>query len=145
MKLLLKAILRHKKHLVLFGFSLLSILGLTITSQAEIFSLGLIAKTGPDTFLLFGKQEGASLVKRKELSKDQLLEQWDNIVGEGDTLSLPQANAYIAKHSGGSQSITKRLSAYLSGCFDFSRLQCLALFLVVVAILKSTTLFFQRF
>lgn len=70
MKLLLKAVLRHKKHLVLLIFSLLSILGLTITSQAEIFSLGLIAKTGPDTFLLFGKQENNVLVKRKELSKE---------------------------------------------------------------------------
>ena len=145
MKLLLKAVLRHKKHLVLLIFSLLSILGLTITSQAEIFSLGLIAKTGPDTFLLFGKQENNVLVKRKELSKEQLLEQWDHIVGDGDVLSVAQANTYIAKHSGSSQSITKRLSAYLSGCFDLSRLQYLAFFLVVVAILKSTTLFFQRF
>ncbi|EPP35187.1 ABC transporter for multidrug domain protein, partial [Chlamydia psittaci 84-8471/1] len=45
------------------GFSLLAILGLTVSSQAEIFSLGIIAKTGPDAFLLFARKENNQLIK----------------------------------------------------------------------------------
>ena len=98
MKLLLKAVLRHKKHLILLGFSLLSILGLTISSQAEIFSLGIIAKTGPDAFVLFANKKNNRLVKEYELSQQQILAKWSEISPGSDRITLSQANAYIAQY-----------------------------------------------
>ena len=145
MKLLLKAVLRHKKHLILLGFSLLSILGLTISSQAEIFSLGIIAKTGPDAFVLFANKKNDRLVKEYELSQQQILEKWSEISPGSDRLTLSQANAYIAHYGKGSSSITARLSKKISQYMDLSRFSSLALFLVIVAIFKAVTLFFQRF
>ena len=145
MKLLLKAVLRHKKHLILLGFSLLSILGLTISSQAEIFSLGMIAKTGPDAFVLFANKKNNRLVKEYELSQQQILAKWSEISPGSDRITLSQANAYIAQYGNGSSSITARLSKKISQYMDLSRFSSLALFLVIVAIFKAVTLFFQRF
>lgn len=145
MKLLLKAVLRHKKHLVVLGFSLLSILGLTLSSQAEIFSLGMIAKTGPDAFLLFARKKDQQLVKENELSQQQILERWSEISPDSDRLTLAQANAYIARYGKGSSSITAKLSRGISQYIDLSRFSSLVLFLILVAIFKAITLFFQRF
>lgn len=145
MKLLLKAVLRYKKHLVVLGLSLLSILGLTISSQAEIFSLGMIAKTGPDAFLLFSNKKDHRLVKEQELSQNQILERWSEISPNSDRLTLAQANAYIARYSQGSSSITAKLSRVVSRYIDLSRFSSLALFLILVAVFKAVTLFFQRF
>ncbi|QVE48925.1 ABC transporter ATP-binding protein [Chlamydia crocodili] len=145
MKLLLKAVLRHKKHLTLLGFSLLAILGLTISSQAEIFSLGIIAKTGPDAFVLFARKENNRLLKAPQLSQEQILERWSDISPNSDTITSAQAQAYISRYGRGTTSITSRLSRLISQHIDLSHFGSLALFLVVVAIFKAVTLFFQRF
>ncbi|BAE81399.1 ABC transporter for multidrug [Chlamydia felis Fe/C-56] len=145
MKLLLKAVLRHKKHLTLLGFSLLAILGLTVSSQAEIFSLGLIAKTGPDAFVLFARKENNRLVKASQLSQEQILERWSDISPNSEPITTAQANAYISRYGNGATSITSKLSRFISHYIDLSRFGSLALFLVFVAIFKAITLFFQRF
>lgn len=144
MKPLLKAILRHKKHLPLLAVSLVAILGITLTSQAEVFCLGLIAKPGPDTFLLFGKQQDGKLVKTKELSREQILAHWQEISPAG-TITVADANAYITKYDPSARSITKRLQHRISQCLDLSNFYYLALFLLIVALTKATALFFQRF
>ncbi|CAG9046587.1 Vitamin B12 import ATP-binding protein BtuD [Chlamydia abortus] len=145
MKLLLKAVLRHKKHLTLLGFSLFAILGLTVSSQVEIFSLGIIAKTGPDAFLLFARKENNRLIKASQLSQEQILERWSDISPDSDTITTAEAHAYISRYGKQGTSITSRLSCFISRYIDLSCFGSLALFLVIVAIFKAVTLFFQRF
>ncbi|EPP35034.1 ABC transporter family protein [Chlamydia ibidis] len=145
MKLLLKAVLRHKRHLALLGFSLFAILGLTISSQAEIFSLGMIAKTGPDVFVLFGRRQNDRLVQVSEISREEVINRWSEVTRGANSLKVADANAYIAKYARGSKSITGKLSNYLARYIDFSQFRYLSLFLLLVAVLKAVTLFFQRF
>nr|CRI42526.1 Lipid A export ATP-binding/permease protein MsbA [Chlamydia pneumoniae] len=145
MKLLLKAVLRHKNHLVILGCSLLAILGLTFSSQMEIFSLGMIAKTGPDAFLLFGRKESGKLVKVSELSQKDILENWQAISKDSETLTVSDATTYIAEHGKSTASLTSKLSKFVRNYIDVSRFRGLAIFLICVAIFKAVTLFFQRF
>lgn len=144
MKLLLKALLRYKQHLPLLICSFLSIVGLTIASQAEIFSLGVVVNSGPDAFLLFGDSSSQS-AKIPQLSKQQVLERWEEISHNGETISLAEANAYIACKHKKNEAITKKLGVYISRYIDLSCLHHLALFLVCVALFKSVSLFLQRF
>ena len=46
MMLLLKAALENRKHFLLLGFTLLAMLIMTLASQMEMFTLGIIAKAG---------------------------------------------------------------------------------------------------
>ncbi|SPN73547.1 Lipid A export ATP-binding/permease protein MsbA,lipid transporter ATP-binding/permease protein,ABC-type bacteriocin/lantibiotic exporters, contain an N-terminal double-glycine peptidase domain,lipid A export permease/ATP-binding protein MsbA,ABC transporter transmembrane region [Chlamydia serpentis] len=145
MKLLLKAILRHKKHLIILGCSLLAILGLTFSSQMEIFSLGMIARTGPDAFLLFGRREAGKLIKASELSQKDVLDSWQAITKDSETITVSQATAYIAEYGKSTTSLTNKLSNYVRKYIDINRFRGLAVFLICVAIFKAVTLFFQRF
>ncbi|WP_201456819.1 ABC transporter ATP-binding protein [Chlamydia sp. 17-3921] len=145
MKLLLKAVLRHKKHLTILACSLLAILGLAISSQAEIFSLGFIAKAGPDAFVLFGRRESGKLVRVSELSQKDVLENWSAISDSSEKMTTAQANAYINKYGNRAASLTSKLSRFVSQHIDLTSFRGLALFLFIVAIFKAITLFFQRF
>lgn len=145
MKLLLRAVLRRKRHVILLALSLFAILGLTVASQAEIFSLGILVKPGPDAFLLFGRKHQEKLVKTRELSKECLFERWEEISQGAPTLSVSQANAYVAKYDAISPSLTKRLHKYMARYCDFACFHQIALLLIVVACIKAIFLFSQRF
>lgn len=144
MKLLLKVILRYRKHFVLLGLYLCAILGLTLSSQAEIFSLGVIAKSGPDAFMLFARKENQQLVKENVITREQVLERWSEISPNSDVMTTSQANAYLAR-CGRSVSITSRIVRFISKYLDLSRFGSLSILLILVAIFKAMTLFFHRF
>lgn len=144
MRLLLKVLLRYKHYFPLLGCSLLAVIGFSIASQMEICSLGVVVQTGPDAFVLFGEKRDQRLQRNASISKQQMLERWDEIVKDGEALTAHDANAYIASHQGNA-TLTKKLANYVSQRIDLSRLQYLALFLICIALLKSVTLFFQKF
>lgn len=145
MKLLLKAVLRHKKHLFVLACSLFSIVGLAISSQAEIFSLGMIAKTGPDAFVLFGSRESGKLTKVSKLNQQDIIDNWNAISGSSGKITVTQANAYIAKHGNKAVSITGKASRFITQHIDLTNFWGLAVFLICIAIFKAISLFFQRF
>ncbi|WP_213357830.1 ABC transporter ATP-binding protein [Chlamydiifrater phoenicopteri] len=158
MKLLLKAVLRRKKRLFLLGFSLLSIIGYSLASQAEILSLGVIVKTGPDAFQLFGRKDvcdGSQLASTpKEIDRKSLLESFDKISGGGDSITLRQANAYLARNTSGPKkvSITKKIASSIDSWLKLSnastsykKFYLLVGVLALVAAFKAITLFFVRY
>ncbi|WP_213318468.1 ABC transporter ATP-binding protein [Chlamydiifrater volucris] len=158
MKLLLRAVLRRKKHLVLLGFSLLSIVGYSLASQAEILSLGVIVKTGPDAFQLFGKKEAGETSKLatipKEIDKESLLESFDKIAAGDKSITLSKANAYLAENAPASKrsSITKKIASTVDSWLKLSEASSsyksfyrLIGVLALVALFKAITLFFVRY
>src|ERR1700722_16479562 len=97
MKLLLKAALLNRKHFTLLFFTVIAMFMLTIGSQMEMFSLGVIAKTGPDLFVLFGKEEKGKLEAVKELSLSDVEAKWDKIAQDPNgIMTQKSANVYMA-------------------------------------------------
>ncbi|MBS3904287.1 MAG: ABC transporter ATP-binding protein [Simkania sp.] len=139
MRLLFQAALRSKAHLPLLIFVVLTLLGLTVANQLEMFALGIISNTGADFFALFSHaQEGA-------VALSDVQTQWSSIDVEGTGLITKKAaSAYMAAQKQGNplQWVMGKLSA------DFnldSSFQALIFVLVCVALFKAIWLFFSRY
>lgn len=142
MKLLLRAALLNRKHFVLLFITVFSMFFLAIASQMEMFSLGIIAKTGPDFFALFGNEEGKVA---EAVSLAQVENKWADIAGGSEaTLTPDAANAYLAAHKG--TNLVQRMVAFLDSHFKVStHLTRLAFLLVFVALFKAASLFAHRY
>ncbi len=145
MKFLLKAALLNRKHFSLLFFTVIAMFMLTLGSQMEMFSLGVVAKTGPDLFLLFGKEESGKLEGVSELSLSTVAEKWDTIAQRNDGVMTPQAaNAYMSARGG--TSIIQKVANFLDETFHIhTNLTRLAFILVFVALFKAIALFFHRY
>lgn len=143
MKLLLKAALLNRKHYFLLIITVFAMFFLTLASQLEMFSLGVMAKTGPDVFTLFGKEKEGKLTAVPTLSLEEVEQKWDEISKSG-VLTQEEANAYIASHGG--MSLVQKINLYLDSKFKISNdLKKLALVLVFVALFKAVSLFAHRY
>lgn len=145
MKLLLKAAFLNRKHYVLLIITVFSMFMLTIGSQMEMLSLGVIAKTGPDFFTLFGDQKEGKLEPVEALSLPEVASKWSSLAKSPDgTLSVGEATAYIAAH--GAVSLVQRISLFLDAHFKIANnLLRLAFVLVCVALFKACALFSHRY
>ncbi len=161
MKLLLKAALASRRHLLLLFLTLGSMFFLTIASNLEIFSLGVITRTGSDFFALFGHgkepvtlsevqkrwpeiaaQESA--ISQKPVTLSEVQDRWPEIAAEESAISQEMASRYLA--SKGQVSLVSHLSHFLESHFNLSEdLKKLALFLVIVALFKAAALFGMRY
>ncbi len=143
MKLLLKAALLNRKHYFLLIVTVFAMFFLTLASQMEMFSLGVMAKTGPDFFTLFGKEKEGKLTSVPALSLEDVEQKWGKIAENG-VVTQEGANAYIATHGG--MSIVQKVNAFLDAKFHISNdLKKLALVLVFVAVFKAVSLFAHRY
>lgn len=145
MKLLLKAALLNRKHYLLLILTVIAMFMLTIGSQMEMFSLGIIAKTGPDFFTLFGKEEKGKLQTLDSISLEEVTSKWSEIAQHPNSpINVDQANAYISAHGGAS--LIQKLATFLDAHFDIhSNLVRLAFVLVFVAFFKAAALFIHRY
>lgn len=142
MKLLLRAALQSSRHYLLLLFTMVAMLLLTVASQMEILSIGIIARTGPDFFSLFGEQREGHTVK-DVVSKEGLDKKWSEI-SDGDTLTKAQMASYIA--SSKNQGLINRVNAFLDKHFHLaSSLPRLALVVIIVAFFKAAALFAYRY
>lgn len=145
MKLLLKAAFLNRKHYALLLITVFAMFMLTVGSQMEMFALGVIAKTGPDFFTLFGKEKEGKLETAKSLTLDQVESKWDAIAGSpGGPINIDEANAYMAARGG--TTIVQKIAAFLDTHLDIhTNLVRLAFILVFVAVFKAIALFFHRY
>lgn len=111
----------------------------------EMFSLGIIAKTGPDIFVLFGKEENGKLEAVKELSLSDVEKKWNTIAESPDkVMTQSAANAYMNKRGG--TSIVQRVANFLDDHFHVhTNLARLAVILIFVALFKAAALFTHRY
>lgn len=145
MKLLLKAALLNRKHYTLLFITIFSMFILTVASQMEMLSLGVIAKTGPDFFTLFGKEETGGLEPMQSLTLPEVEERWKGITGSREGVLTPSdANIYLQKH--GKRGLIQKISGFLDDHFQIStHLLRLGTILVFVAFFKAAALFCYRY
>lgn len=138
MRLLLRAALLNKKHYLLLIFTFFATIMLTIATQMEMFSLGVMAKTGPDAFALFSDGKN-----KNELTLEEITKKWPEITQNG-VLTTKEANAYLAKN--GEKNLLQKVTSYLDEHFQVSKhLSRLALILIIVALFKAVSLFIHRY
>jgi len=145
MKLLLKAAFLNRKHYSLLFFTVIAMFMLTLGSQMEMFSLGVIAKTGPDLFMLFGKEKDGKLESVKELNLSDVEGKWDHIAQSPDgVMTQAAANSYLAAHGG--TTIVQKIANFLDEHFHIhTNLTRLAFILICVALFKAAALFAHRY
>ena len=138
MKLLILAAIQNRKHYVLLLFTMFAMCLLTLSSQVEILSIGVIARTGPDFFVLFGEKG-----QEDEVKKATVDDRWTTI-SSTDTITKTQANNYLlSKKSGG---LVYRVNQFLDQHFHIAKnLKRLAYVVIVVAFFKAVALFFYRY
>lgn len=146
MKLLLKLVLRNKKHLILFIAVIFGVVGLSIASQLEVFSVGIVVKTGSEFFVVFGKEnENNKLTKSSSISFEEIDARLKEIQPDKTQLITKEAvNDYLSKHN--KKSFIQKSIGTLDKYFHVRRnLGALAIFLFFVAIFKAIFLFMNRF
>ncbi len=144
MKLLLQAALRSRKHLSLLIVTFLTLFALTIASQMEMFSLGILSNNGADFFSLFSSEK-VEVGSPEKVSFQQVQEKWSAIDADGTgVITKQQAAAYLAK-----QKETNPLNWILAKVkqeFSFSsNINALVLVLLCVAVFKAIWLFASRY
>jgi ABC-type multidrug transport system fused ATPase/permease subunit len=145
MKLLLKAALLNRKHLPLLLLTVVAMFMLTLASQMEMFSLGVVAKTGPDIFVLFGNEQEGKLQGVSRLSLSDIESKWDTVAQSADgVMTIQAANAYLTTHGG--TTLVQRIAEKMDGWFHIhTNLSRLAFVLVCVACFKAIALFAHRY
>lgn len=144
MRLLIKAAIQNRKHFWLLGFTLIAMVFLTIASQVEMFSLGVMAKTGPDFFTLFSPEHNGKIETLDAITLEQVQQKWQQIDATGSGVITKQAaNQYIANNN---VSLVQKVSYFLDKHLQITtHLPRLAFLLVIVAVFKAISLFAYRY
>ena len=142
MKLLVKAAIQNRKHYILLLFTMVAMFLLTLSSQVEILAIGVIARTGPDFFVLFGdKQEGKKDIE--EVHKATVDTRW-SAISDNAVITKQQANDYLS--SGKHRGLVYHVNSFLDQHFHLDKnLKRLAFVVVFVAFFKAMALFGYRY
>jgi ABC-type multidrug transport system fused ATPase/permease subunit len=144
MRLLLKAALRTRRHLVLLLITFSTLILLTIASQLEMFALGVLSNNGSDFFALFSSKTSEGLQSANAISLQDVQQKWSLIEDGSGVVTKQSASSYLA-----SQKETNPLNHFLSLIrqrYDFSNsMVALVLLLLVVAVFKAIWLFASRY
>ncbi|MDN3505365.1 MAG: ABC transporter ATP-binding protein [Rhabdochlamydiaceae bacterium] len=142
MKLLLKAAIRAKDHIMWLIFMLISLVILTLASQAEMLSLGVMTSSGADFFTLFQeKKEDGSTDK---LSRHQVEVKWDDISKGKADITREDAAKYLSKND--TNPLGRLLQKIKSKVkIERGRIHILVLVIIAVALFKASFLFISRY
>lgn len=140
MKLLLQAVLRARRNLALIIASFLTLIMLTLASQMEMFSLGILTDNGSDFFALFPAEgkEGVSLA--------EVQGRWQEVEEASSGMITKQsAQAYLASHKGGSNPLIWLLAKLKEKAWFASSLGATITLLLCVSLFKAVWLFASRY
>ncbi len=143
MKLLLLAALRSRRHLSLLIVTFVSLLCLTVASQMEMFSLGLLSNNGADFFTLFSPEQNGE-APPSGISLQDVKEKWSHIdTDHSGVITKSEAASYMAsKETNPLNWLMKKFRDQ----FQFSNnIKALLLILVGVALFKAIWLFASRY
>lgn len=146
MKLLLITALRYRRTYGLVVFSLISMVMLTIASQLEMFSLGVVTNRGIDFFKLFqDPQEKVENFEEPHVTREQIEKIWPMIDTQGHgEIKKTDALRYMARYD--KESFFQNLVARIDKSMGFSQnVLYLVCFLVTVAAIKALAFFFQGY
>lgn len=145
MKRLFATTLQNPKHRVLIFFMILAMCGLTIASQLEVLSLGVITKSGPDFFELFAPLEDGVLQKTGQITPEDVVSRWSEITGsDGSTVTKENAGIFLSRVK--TTDRIQQVINLLEGIFPISNnLRNLAILLICVGVFHAVALFAHRF
>ncbi len=144
MKLLLKTAFRVRRHLYLFFVTIVTLLGLTVASQMEMFSIGVIADTGTDFFALFAPNDEAG-GQKEHVTLEDIQERWKKIDREGEgAITKDDVQSYMIKKTGNNP--LKRVMYQIKRHLHFEHnMKAFITLLLLVAVTKAIFLFFSRY
>lgn len=117
---------------------------MTLASQFEILSLGVVAKNGSDLFLVFGEKKGDKLVAKNSLTLEEVKKKWPLIAEEKEVVTQEEVQRYLKKNH--SLNLIQRVTIFLDEMFHiYSHLHYLGIMLFVVACFKAISLFIYRY
>ena len=118
---------------------------LTLSTQLEIFSLGVITKKGPDFFELFAPFENGKIKRSEVITKEQMDARFVEMDStEKGYISKADAVQYLEKHK--ERDFLDKTIHKLNQIFPIDgNIKNLALLIVCVALFKASMLFVQRF
>lgn len=145
MKLLLKAVLTHKRHLSLLIVTFLSLFALTIASQMEMFALGILSKNGADFFTLFSPKKDGVIRSQNAISFHDVKVKWHDIDTEGSgIITKEKATTYMNLYR--ETNPLNWVLRWIAQKFPLSdNINLLVCLLVCIAMFKAVWLFFSRF
>lgn len=141
MKLLLQAALRNSRHFTLTIVTFLTLLCLTLATQCEMCSLGLMVNSGADFFTLFSP-DGKKI--KDKVSLKEVMRRWDLVDANHDgVITKQEAAAYIAQKDANPLSWVRH---QISSKFDVEEnILTLIGILAFVALFKAVSLFSARY
>lgn len=138
MKLLFKTVLQNKRHYLLMVFTLMSMIAMTIGSQLEMFSLGVLTNSGSDFFKLFGGG-------KDQVSLVEVQDKWNQIdPANSGLITKEAAREYLSQ--GSSPNFISEFMNYMHDRFDFaSSIPLLVGILLSIALFKAFAIFGTKF
>lgn len=145
MRLLFRLAFKNHKHRALLALTVMAMCLLTLATQLEIFSLGVITKKGPDFFELFASLKEGQLEKSDVVTKEDVETRWKEIDKENKgEITKSEAESYLAKKK--RKNFIDQAILQMNEIFPIEgNIKNLAIMILVVAIFKAIMLFTQRF
>lgn len=144
MRYLFKLAFRDSRHVPLIVLTVIMMCLYSFSSQMEILAYGIISNKGPDFFKLFAPISDGNLAPTQEVTKEQLLERWQELdpSGQGIVNSI-QVNDFVRQWD--KSDFLTTITAWIDHYIPISgNIKYLAIMLVIVAIFKATTMFVFR-
>lgn len=146
MKLLLKAAVCSRRHLSLLLVTFGTLLALTVASQMEMFSLGILSNSGADFFTLFSQDKKEAVFTGDSVSLEQVQALWKDIDTEGTgVITKQQAASYITAHKKDANPLNWILGKVKQEFAFSNNINALVLVLLCVAVFKAIWLFASRY
>ncbi|MDP1880928.1 MAG: ABC transporter transmembrane domain-containing protein, partial [Parachlamydiaceae bacterium] len=145
MRHLFQTALLSSKHRVLIGLSIISMILLTFASQLEVVALGIITRKGPDFFELFSPIKDGHLERTSAVNWENVQSRWRELDPsfQGE-VTLESTNEFLSKYQG--SNLIEKVTGTIDQWIPIgSSIKALALFLVIVALFKASSLFLQRY
>lgn len=142
MKLLLKAAVRAKEHLMWLFLMVVTLVLLTLATHAEMISLGVMTSSGADFFALFQPKKESTTPS--QLSLNQVEDKWNEISKGSAIITRDAAAKYLSKNDTNplGRLLNKIKTRVKVERGNILRLVCL---LLAVALIKAIFLFFSRY
>ncbi len=145
MKQLYHFAFQERKNVFILCFALISALVFTVSTQLEMFSLGLVTKRGPDVFELFGVEEKGQLKSRKAITEEELISRFHEITPvDQQSMTQQDVDQFLQKVE--REGLVDRgwniIQSYLPIGTNIFALIAL---LISVALIKAVSLFCYRF
>jgi ABC-type multidrug transport system fused ATPase/permease subunit len=137
--------LKNRKHRLLLIITILAMCVVTIASQLEIFTVGVITRKGPDFFELFAPLKETQLAKTDQITHKELENRFSQIDTDGKGyITKNDAHRFIDKWKQGDfiGSVMSRASNYFPMA---ENVKSLALMIIFVAVFRAISLFIHRF